>query len=99
MQRRPSKGFFATTPPEKKFNYPPHTVGELMATEFVRLEPIMKVGQALEKIREVARHRESIYACYVVESGTERLLGAVSLRDLVMADAAQPVGDVMRSNP
>ena len=84
---------------EDQLKYPPHTAGELMATEFVRLEPTMTVKKALEHIREVARDRESIYACYVVEPGTDRLLGAVSLRDLVMADPAQPVSQVMRTNP
>ena len=84
---------------EQQLKYPPHTAGELMTTEFVRLEPTMTVHLALEKIRTVARDRESIYACYVVEPGTDRLLGAVSLRDLVMAEANQPVSAVMRSNP
>jgi magnesium transporter len=84
---------------EQQLKYPPHTAGELMATEFVRLLPTMTVDQALETIREVARDRESIYACYVVEPGTDRLLGAVSLRDMVMADPAQLVSQVMRSNP
>jgi magnesium transporter len=84
---------------EQQLKYPPHTAGELMATEFVRLLPTMTVGKALEMIREVARDRESIYACYIVEPETGRLLGAVSLRDLVMAHAAQPVSQVMRSNP
>ncbi len=84
---------------EEQLKYPPHTAGELMATEFVHLAPTMTVSDALERIREVARHRESIYACYVVEPGTDRLLGAVSLRDLVMADAALPIVQVMRSNP
>jgi len=84
---------------EQQLKYPPHTAGELMTTEFVRLEPTMMVHQALEQIRTVARDRESIYACYVVELGTDRLLGAVSLRDLVMAESNQPVSAVMRSNP
>ena len=72
---------------EEQLKYPPNTAGELMTTEFVRLVPTMTVANALEKIRAVAHHRETIYACYVVEPGTDRLLGAVSLRDLVMADA------------
>ncbi len=84
---------------EDQLKYPPHTAGEMMTTEFVRLVPTMTVSQALERIREVVRHRESIYACYVVEPRTDRLLGAVSLRDLVVANAARPVSEVMRSNP
>jgi magnesium transporter len=50
-------------------------------------------------VRRVAREKESIYACYVMEPGTRRLLGAVSLRDLVMADPQQPVEAVMRRRP
>jgi magnesium transporter len=84
---------------ERLLQYPDHTAGDLMTTEFVRLEPSMRVSQALEHIRAVARDRESIYACYILEPGTDRLLGAVSLRDLVMADPGRPVTEVMRSNP
>jgi magnesium transporter len=59
----------------------------------------MTVSEALKHIRAVASEKESIYACYVIEPGTERLLGAVSLRDLVMAELDQPVKQVMRRKP
>ena len=59
----------------------------------------MTVGEALKHIRSVAREKESIYACYVLEPGTGRLLGAVSLRDLVMAELERPLTDVMRKKP
>src|SRR6185369_2132500 len=39
------------------------------------------------------------YACYVLEPASGRLLGAVSLRDLVLADPAATVAAVMRKNP
>ncbi len=79
--------------------YPVHTAGGIMTTEFVRLDPKMTVGEALKHIRSVAREKESIYACYVMEPGTGHLLGAVSLRDLVMADLEKPVKEVMRRKP
>src|SRR5207244_957334 len=50
-------------------------------------------------IRSVAREKESIYACYVMEPTTGRLLGAVSLRDLVMTELERPVTEVMRRKP
>jgi magnesium transporter len=59
----------------------------------------MIVGDALKHIRSVAREKESIYACYVMEPQTGQLIGAVSLRDLVMADIDTPVTDVMRKKP
>jgi magnesium transporter len=84
---------------EGLLQYPVHTAGGIMTTEFVRLDPKMTVGEALKHIRSVAREKESIYACYVMEPGSEQLLGAVSLRDLVMADLEKPVREVMRRKP
>ena len=84
---------------EHLLEYPAHTAGGIMTTEFVRLDPTMTVGDALRHIRAVARDKESIYACYVLEPGSWRLLGAVSLRDLVMAELQSQVGEVMRRNP
>jgi magnesium transporter len=84
---------------EHLLQYPEHTAGGIMTTEFVRLDPQMNVGDALKHIRSVARDKESIYACYVLEPETEGLLGAVSLRDLVMAEMNQPITEVMRRKP
>ena len=84
---------------EGLLQYPPHSAGGIMTTEFVRLDPNMKVGEALKHIRSVAREKESIYACYVMELKSGRLLGAVSLRDLVMADLETAITEVMRTKP
>ena len=83
---------------EGLLQYPPHTAGGIMTTEFVRLDPKMTVGETLKHIRSVAREKESIYACYVMAVNGQ-LLGAVSLRDLVMADLDTAVTDVMRKKP
>jgi magnesium transporter len=84
---------------ERLLQYPDDTAGNLMTTEFVRLEPAMTVAEALRYIRDVARDRETIYACYIVDPASGRLQGAVSLRDLVMADPACSVSAIMRTNP
>jgi magnesium transporter len=84
---------------ERLLQYPPKSAGGIMTTEFVRLDPAMSVGQALKHIRSVAREKEAIYACYILEPATGRLLGAVSLRDLVMAEIGQPISEVMRKKP
>jgi magnesium transporter len=84
---------------EGLLQYPPHTAGGIMTTEFVQLEPTMTVGDALKHIRSVAQEKESIYACYVMEPNTAHLLGAVSLRDLVMAEIEKPLTEVMRRKP
>jgi magnesium transporter len=84
---------------EDLLQYPDHTAGGIMTTEFVRLDQRMTVGEALKHIRSVAQEKESIYACYVMEPETDHLLGAVSLRDLVMAELDCPVTLVMRRKP
>ena len=84
---------------EHLLQYPAHTAGGIMTTEFVRLDPRMTVADALRHIRSVAREKESIYACYVMEPDTGRLVGSVSLRDLVMAELDAAVLDVMRRRP
>jgi magnesium transporter len=84
---------------ERLLQYPPHSAGGIMTTEFVRLDPAWTVGECLRHVRSVAREKESIYACYVMEPDSGRLLGSVSLRDLVMAELEQPVERVMRKKP
>ena len=84
---------------ERLLHYPDHSAGGIMTTEFVRLDPSMAVGQALKHIRAVAGEKETIYACYVLEPATGRLVGAVSLRDLVMAELERPVAEIMRRHP
>jgi magnesium transporter len=83
---------------EGLLQYPDHTAGGIMTTEFVRLSSQLTVGEALKHIRAVAREKESIYACYVLEENGA-LLGALSLRDLVMAELTTPLADVMRRKP
>jgi len=84
---------------ERLLQYKHHTAGGIMTTEFVRLDPKLTVGEALKHIRAVARDKESIYACYVLEPATGQLLGSISLRDLVMAELDKPVTAVMRKKP
>ena len=54
---------------ERLLRYPGATAGGIMTTEFVRLIR-HEVGEALSHIRAVAREKESIYACYVMDAGT-----------------------------
>ena len=84
---------------ETLLHYEDDTAGGIMTTEFVTLRTEMTVHDALEHIRRVAADRETIYSCYVLEQDTGHLLGAVSLRDLVIADPTRPVSAVMRRRP
>ena len=81
---------------QQLLKYPQRSAGGIMTTEFVRFDPNVTVGEALAEVRAVARDKESIYACYVLNPADSTLLGALSLRDLVVADPGARVGDVMR---
>jgi magnesium transporter len=74
--------------------YPETSAGGLMTTEFVALPVDAPVERAIEEVRRKAPEMETIYDAYAVDpNGT--LLGAVSLRDLVLARPGQPVSALM----
>ncbi|MBI4868959.1 MAG: magnesium transporter [Candidatus Wallbacteria bacterium] len=75
--------------------YPETSAGGLMTTEYVTLAPTMTVGQALERIRTAAREeRETIYAAFVTD-GVGRLMGVLSLRDLLTEEPPALVVETM----
>ena len=78
--------------------FPPTTAGGNMSTEFVRLSPEISVSESLNYIRAIGKKRSHIYSAYVLDED-EHLLGAVSLRDLVVADPTKAISDVMRKYP
>jgi magnesium transporter len=60
---------------EGLLQYPAHTAGGIMTTEFVQLNQKMSVADALKHIRAVAREKESIYACYVMTPAPDNCWG------------------------
>lgn len=77
--------------------YPPHTAGGLMATEVVTVRAEGTVGDAMRRLQEIAPDAETIYYVYVVDA-TGRLVGVVSLRDLILARPLAPLASIMRTN-
>ncbi|HEY2932634.1 MAG TPA: magnesium transporter [Acidobacteriota bacterium] len=75
--------------------YPPTSAGGLMTTEFVEVYPDQSVEEVLKHIRVVAREVETVYTIYAVDRATEKLMGVLSLRDLLTADNRQTVGELM----
>jgi magnesium transporter len=75
--------------------YPEGTAGAMMTTHFARLSEIETAAQALDHVRQQADLLETIYYLYVVDQN-DHLRGLVSLRQLVLADPAILVRDLMR---
>jgi len=67
-------------------SYAPETAGGIMTTEFVAVPDTWTAGRTLEHIAKVGRGKETVYAIYVLDETSGRLVHVVSLRDLTMAD-------------
>ncbi len=79
--------------------YDDDTAGGLMTTEFVTLARDLTVGEALARLREMAETPNMIYYLYVVEDeASEKLVGVIALRGLILSDPSSPLKTVMRSD-
>ena len=79
---------------EELLGYEDDTAGGLMTTEFVAVPVSLSAQQTIDRLRELEPDAESIYYVYVVDED-ERLLGVLSLRDLIVAPPAAPIADIM----
>lgn len=77
--------------------YKENSAGTLMTPDYINLQKNMTAKEALRHIKGVGMDSETIYTCYVLDSG-RKLIGVVSLRALVIADDNQKVSDIMRED-
>ncbi len=80
-------------------SYAEDSAGGLMTTEYITLAPAMKIWQAIEAVRQYSRQdkAETVYYAYVVAFGG-KLVGVVSLRELILSDPGVAVEDTMEQN-
>ena len=75
-------------------HYEEKTAGSIMTTEFVVVSIDMTVKEAMRHLRKVAPDAETIYYIYVVNHDRQ-LVGVISLRDLIVAEGALTIEDVV----
>ena len=78
--------------------YPENTAGAMMTTEFVSVPSSWTVDQTMQHIRQVERTRETVYAIYVLEPVSRRLVGVVSLRRLISGEPGANIMSVAAPN-
>jgi magnesium transporter len=78
--------------------YPENTAGALMTTDYAWLPANITVDQALDRLRLQAPDSETIYYVYIVDD-QRRLLGVVSLRELILAPRRAVVSELMDAQP
>lgn len=71
--------------------------GGLMNPRFARLRPDASIDEAITYLRQQLRYVETIYYAYVLDD-EQRLLGVLSLKDLVASAPGKLVRDVMTTD-
>lgn len=90
----------ADTETRKQINqilkYPKDSAGSIMTTEYVYLHRSYTAKEALDWIRHVGMVKETVNTLYVTES--RKLVGVLSLLDIVTADDNDKIEDIMEDN-
>lgn len=82
---------------EELLAYPNETAGAIMTTEFIVTRAEETVAELMERLRREGPEAETIYYLYVVDS-KEKLVGVISLRDLIISRLEQRIEDIMSTH-
>lgn len=77
--------------------YEEDTAGGLMTTAFLAYPATATAGEAVERLKRDSTALRPVYHLYVLDA--ERLVGTLSLQDLLVANASQPLGAIMDAKP
>ena len=72
------------------------TAGGLMTNVFIAYPPETTVRKAIENFKKDAEEIEIVYYIYVIDAD-EKLMGVVSLRDMLLADPDVKLSDIMET--
>jgi len=80
--------------------YPEDSAGAIMTTEFVSVPSNWTVSRTLDHIRKVEQTRETVYAIYVTDPKSGKLVRSIGLRRLVVSDPSSRIMDIaQRTKP
>jgi len=77
--------------------YPNETIGRLMEPPTAMFRPADTVGEVTDRVRELVKKIFVTY-CFVTDE-TGKLVGIVTMRDLLVSDDSASLSDVMLKNP
>ncbi len=83
---------------EELLGYPEDSAGGIMTTEFVAVPATLTAAQTIDRLRELEPDAETIYYVYVTDDDG-RLVGVLSLRDLIVAPPDARISGVMIPEP
>ncbi len=82
---------------EELLTYQEDTAGALMAKELVKVYETWTVAGCLRRIRGQAQEVTRVHSIYVVDK-EDKLIGRLSLKDLITAKSEQKIADIYISN-
>ncbi len=82
---------------QELLTYDEDTAGGLMAKELVKVYETWTVAGCLRRIRSQAEEVTRVHSIYVVDK-QEKLIGRLSLKDLIVAKSDQNIADIYISN-
>jgi len=83
---------------EELLGYPEDSAGGIMTTEFIAISAELTAADTIDRLRELEPDAETIYYLYVTDTDG-RLVGVLSLRDLIVAQPESLVRDFMIPEP
>ncbi len=78
-------------------SYKEGTAGSVMTSDYATLSPDLTAAEAIDRLRKEAPDKETIYYAYVVDEN-RKLIGFVSLKDLILAPPARRIRDIMHED-
>ncbi|MDE5888883.1 MAG: magnesium transporter, partial [Bacilli bacterium] len=80
----------------KLLKYPENSAGSLMAIEYIHLKKGLTIKKSIERIRKQADDFVSYDSCFVTDN-ERKLLGRVSVKDLLINDTRTLIDDIMEN--
>jgi magnesium transporter len=77
--------------------YPEDSMGRLMTTKFLSFHKNVTAGEAIEKIRSLAKTRYPTSYAYVIDD-KDHLVGVMNMHDLMLASPEQSLQEIMRKD-
>jgi magnesium transporter len=79
-------------------SYPEGSAGSVMTSDYAALKSEFTAAEAIDALRLQAPDSETIYKAFIVDD-ERRLVGSVSLRELLLAKTGECVADLMDRDP
>lgn len=79
-------------------HYPDDSAGSIMTVEYIEIKGNITIKEAIDEIKSRVTKKDSIDYCYIIDD-ERKLLGTLSIKQIIISDYNSLVYDVMKKNP